>query len=227
MKTFAALNLTSCLLLIIGCNVPTSETSTSEKPSENSQQVYVDSLIEKGNALGARELSRMAAAELAYRNQPLFFAAPSQISSSQTGSFTKMYRNFTSHSIEDIYRSESYLFPVAYQIRFDYDLLTTPVRSSTLSDAAKVSKSDTQFSILEKGHIVRRYKADKDGNYSGALPDLPPRPDLYNRRKNNATEVGAAQPNRLPPSGPLEMLDRLMPISPTLQNLPPVSGRTF
>ena len=191
---------------------------------------YVAHLTERARALGRRELGRMAAAELIYRNSTEFHELMGVVFLPGSGVHLKMYRNFTDFSIEDIYRSESYLYPVAFEIRFSYDLLGTPPRSADLPNAAALAQKDLEFSLLGRFSLVRRYRADGDGNYTGNLPALPPRPNFYHRGQL-LEEPNAAQPNRLPPGGPSfsgpGLGGQLRIIAPPLSNLPPVGGGSF
>lgn len=220
---------------LVGCTDPGDPSKggmqrldASLEPTQAEREAYTARLMEKGRALAERELARMAAAELTYRNQTEFHALPSVLAESASGSYVKMYRNFTAYEIEDIYRSESYLFPVAYQVRFDYDLLWTTSRPSSNPKSAALSQDDTHFSVRSRSSVTRRYRANRNGDYQGDLPDLPPRPELFKRGPADSAERGAALPNRLPPGGLPPHLQGLglTPISPTFEGLPPISGKT-
>ncbi len=230
------------LALFMGCTPPnsTQTNQTSDDVSAAStdvvhlpnltdprviEEAYSAHLLKKAKELAERELGRMAAAELTYRNKATFNQIPSgSLFAEGQGTYIKLYRNFTGYEIEDIYRSESFLYPVAYQVRFNFDMLATPPRSSTLQDAQKVAQTDVEFSVIGTFSLVRRYRADRNGEYVGNLPDLPPRPN-YHTRAEGTEEAGAALPNNLPPGGALP--GGVSPVQSILDSLPPASGGQF
>lgn len=140
---------------------------------------YREMLIEKANHLARREIARMSAAELLYRNAPTTHRIVSADLGPNIGVHTKIYRAFNNYEITDIVRSDSYLNPVTYEITYTYDLLATEPRSLSTPDAEKLVRSDAQFKVLASKRMTRRYSANYDGDFEGGLPGLPPRPDFY------------------------------------------------
>lgn len=225
-----------------GCSMPAPETTGAADPGAAEKSsvareapaspaltkpdaTYVELLMRKAKELAERELGRMSAAELTYRNTVSFQELVGTMFTPGTGNYMKMYRSFNDFSIRDIYRSESFVFPVAVEIQFEYQFLNTQPRPSTLPDAEALSKSDTRFSIAGTYTLTRRYRCDGEGNYTGRLPELPPRPDYYRRGLDQAAEPNAAQPNRLPAGGP--GAGTALPMASPLDSLPRPPGGSF
>src|SRR5262245_45380293 len=129
--------LSPTILVLAGCTPPTESGDSVEATEKEGDVVqipdmtdprliedeYAAHLLKKGQELAQRELGRMAAAELTYRNKAEFHQLPhGDLFADGQGTFVKLYRNFTGYEIEDIYRSESFLYPIAYQIRFSFDM---------------------------------------------------------------------------------------------------------
>lgn len=233
--------LVAVLLVSAGCSSPESQVADAHAAAESAERAfddddvirlwspeveYTEHLMSKGHELAKRELGRMAAAEMMYRNKVELQEIDSGLYAPGTGVYLKIYRNFTGYEIEDIYRSESYLYPVAYQIRYTYDLLGTGPAHSSTPDAVKAAEAQNEFSVLGEYSLVRRYRADREGNYVGNLPDLPPRPNFYRPEEGTeGDEPGAALANPMPPGG--MMPPGMSPIPPPMQNLSPIPGPTF
>jgi len=144
---------------------------------------FNDLLLGKAHKLAERELGRIMAAELLYRNVPEFFA-PMHIGRQTTiPLWVKQYRHFQSYEIQDIYRSDSYLYPIVYEIHYIYDYLSTSIRDITIEKNAKeLALNDNSFAskhpylfINDSGRLVRRYRCNANGDYIEDLPELPPR----------------------------------------------------
>ena len=186
---------------------------------------YTDMLIRKAQELAEKELGRMSAAELTYRNTVSFQELVGPMFTPGTGNYMKMYRSFNEFTIKDIYRSESFVYPVAVEIEFKYQFLNTQPRSSALPNARALSRADTRFSVVGSYTLTRRYRCDGEGNYTGRLPELPPRPNFYRRGLDQSAEPNSALPNRLPPGGPAAA--SLLPMASPMNSLPPAPGGTF
>ena len=187
---------------------------------------YTKHLIDQATKLGEREIARMSAAELIYRNQSFLneSAIKGDVLAPGFGMYLKIYRSFTGFKIKDIYRSESFLYPVAYDIEYDFDLLGTTPRVYSDPKSVELSAADTQFNLIGRYNLTRRYKVDAQGNYTGTLPELPPRANFSTRGLPEEVEEGEALPNRLPaggfpPGGPK--------LEPAGRNWPPAPGGTF
>ena len=151
-------------------------------------------LLEKAEQLAQREIARMSAAELLYRNTATAHRIINGDLGVNVGVHTKIYRAFHDYRITDIVRSDSYLNPVTYEITYVYDILATEPRSFSAPDAEKLARSDAQFKRIANHQITRRYPADDNGEFVGILPELLPRPDFYTRDAQLQESGGALSP---------------------------------
>ena len=186
---------------------------------------YAALLMRKARELAESELGRMSAAELTYRNTVSFQELTGAQFVGGTGNYMKAYRSFDEYIIRDIYRSESYVFPVTVEIEFKHKFLHTKVRPSMLPNAESTSQSDTRFEVAGTYALTRRYRCDGDGNYTGQLPELPPRPNYYRRGRDQILDPDPAPANRMPPGG--QGFQTLSPAPPPMNSMPRAPGGSF
>jgi hypothetical protein len=138
----------------------------------------VAEFMEKAHALAEEELAKFNEIERTYMGASRLYRIPHP-ALIQMGVYVKLYREFTSCEVEDILLTRSLRYPIAYRIRFDYEIYATYPRHVINDKQAKQkSLSDTEFSVLRDGQVRRRYKVDAQGNYKGDLPRLP-KPEGY------------------------------------------------
>lgn len=197
------------VVVLLGCekSPPGAHPSqaTVVSPLAGFSEEYAARLEQKARELAELELARMAAAEMIYRNKAVFQKSQVDLTGgfvAESGAYVKIYRNFKGYHIEDIYQSGSLKYPIAYEIHYDYDVLATTPRGNHLPNAEELAQQDHEYEILRQGTLVRRYRCDTDGNYEGGLPELPPRPDLFELDRELMPESGSALPNLFPAGGP-------------------------
>ncbi len=155
----------------------------------------------KAVEIAVKEIERLNYAELPFRTQAKFYRNSKHPIRPESGVSVKMYRVFSDYEVTDIYRSDSLLYPVAYEIVYSYEWLTTRAHSSEFFDPEVLAKAQTEvdFSVRGEYELVRRYSCDVDGNYDWSLPALPPRPDFFSVGREMPSEPGSPKPNPLPP----------------------------
>lgn len=146
-------------------------------PETNAQ--YAKRMRVKARDLALEELARMSAADLVYRNQSELHTRESLMMNTRTGVYVKLYRDFKAYSIIDIYRSDSIMAPISFEIRYTYDIIGTTPRQMEDTDSEALSQRDSVYEDLGTYQLTRWYECDEDGNYLGNLPVLPSRPDFY------------------------------------------------
>ena len=180
---------------------------------------FVAMLRAKAETLAKGELGRMAAVELTYRGKTEAHAMSDEFLGIDRTTLVKMYRNFTESRVSDIYRSESFLNPVAVEIHFDFEMMGTDPRALETPNAEAEAHKDLRFKVLGKFTLVRRYKCDAQGDYTGELPEILQRPDFYRRETwADLKEPGAALPNMLPPGG--QGMQPGLPMAPVMDRIP-------
>ncbi|MBN2310939.1 MAG: hypothetical protein JXR94_18335 [Candidatus Hydrogenedentes bacterium] len=155
---------------------------------------FVEQLREKAQQLAESELERLNAIEQQYKNEIEFHHHHSL----GTQAFTKTYREFIHAEVVDIYRSESYLFPITYEITFTYEHYTTPFRhvNQDKGAAMALSEKDTEYTLYNTAQLTRRYRCDATGEYDGSLPPMPPVTRFF---EPTPPEIEAPTANPLPP----------------------------
>lgn len=121
-----------------------------------------DTLMGWATALGQRELEKLAAAEMLYRNHTYQHLL-------NTGDldphvhYGKYFREFRGFDIENIELTGSVIHPVKYTIRYDFDLFGTVFRSGSIRDThlAKEARADYFVTQDLKDSIVREYSSDE------------------------------------------------------------------
>ncbi len=195
------------LALLFGCT----DSMRSGSSSQGLSASRVAKLTEKAHQLAESEMARMSAAEMIYRNkvQVNETSIPAMIlgESLKTTVYLKIYRNFTGYEVEDIVFSDSVLYPVTYEIRYEYDVLATTHRGSHLLNANSLSSQDREFKLLRHSSTTQRYRCDRSGSYKGAPAGLLSRPNLFflGEELERATELAPLRVTTMmssPPSGP-------------------------
>ncbi|PCJ56197.1 MAG: hypothetical protein COA73_12620 [Candidatus Hydrogenedentota bacterium] len=201
-----ALNLILFLVLgigIVGCNSQKTDdaSATGGVPASLFNTTdFREMLLGKANDLAERELARIMAAELLYRNVPEYFE-PYHIGRQQIiPVWVKQYRHFQSYEIADIYRSDSYLYPMVYEIHYIYDYMHTPPRSmSGEKNPKETATNDKDFKISNSSYLIRRYRCDANGDYIGDLPEFAPRPKYeFYPTDDRIPEINEGIPNPIP-----------------------------
>lgn len=155
---------------------------------------YARHLQAKAGKLAEAEISRLSAAEMIYRNEAKLYTTHVPITMELTGGWTKLYREYTNYDVFDVYRSESLIYPVTIELRFEYDLVGTPYRSIHGSESMKQAQTDTDYSVVRSGTLIRRYRCDALGDYVGKIPDLPPRPHYFEDQDPTAAQGAGSNP---------------------------------
>lgn len=170
--TLISLLCTGLAVVVVGCV---------ETVDPDSGRDYADFLREKANRFAESEMARMAAADMIYRHRVRLFESNVPVLGTPTGLYTKVYRHFTDFEVTDITKSESILNPIAFHIRFDYEVVSSPLRRYELEGARELSQADRDFYIIEGRSLRRVYLCDEAGNPSEkAWEPLPPF-DFYAR----------------------------------------------
>ena len=158
-------------------------------------KAYVEMLKEKACALAEAEIVKFNEIEQQYRDEVEFHefmtVAPTRL-------FQKSYREFRDYELTDIYRSDSYLTPVVYEIKYSFDYYTTPQRhiEGDEEGAKKTCQDDQGFKLYTSNSLVRRYRCNAEGEYDGKLADLPAAEELFIEKQKDPDEPG---PNAMPP----------------------------
>lgn len=153
---------------------------------------HAESIRAKAEAFAQAELARMNAAEMMYRNKVTLHEITIPASGNISRVKVKMYREFTGYEVVDIYRSDSVLAPIVYEIKYQYNLYSTPARNSANKVEYELAEHDTKFFLDGQYAITRRYPCAPNGEYAGTLPPLPPRPDFFAKGADpEAGEVGS------------------------------------
>lgn len=165
--------------------------------------VLVDQLKAKAKALAERELGRMAATEMLYRNvvesqTPAYDQLPSSL-----GAWVKIYRNFEGYEVKDIIRSDSYLSPIEYEIEYRYTIMSTRPVMSLGAEGAQSAIKNSFFDPVADRTVVYTYKCDAWGNAVGDLPKLLDRVNYYTRDNKWGTKKieGTNPTSPWPPQG--------------------------
>ncbi len=189
-------------ILALGCSQTNLSGSSSSPPAAPSPAIrskaFVDMLKEKAADLAEADLTRFNVADAAYKAKVQLHTQ--DLPMGETGIYIKMYRHFTGYEVRDIYRSDSLIYPIAYAIRFYYEIVATAPQHMDLPGAEEKAKRDNEFKVVSKHSITRYYACDDDGDYAGNLPEVPARPNYYTRFQGIDPEPGAVRPNPLPPA---------------------------
>jgi hypothetical protein len=93
--------------------------------------------------------------------------------------WVKVYRRFSSYTVNDIRRSESLLHPVIYDVDYHYDVFGTRFRNIKDKDALSETQRDSAFALQYSDTLRRAYHCDEDGNLLENVPPLPTRPNYF------------------------------------------------
>ncbi len=112
--------------------------------------------------LGARELEKLAAAEMLYRNHTYQHLL-------NTGDldpvvhYGKYFREFRSFDVENIELTGSVIHPVKYTIRYDFDLFGTVFRRGQLRDTHLAEEARADYFVTPdlRDSILREYESDE------------------------------------------------------------------
>ncbi|MEK7793998.1 MAG: hypothetical protein AAB353_05695 [Candidatus Hydrogenedentota bacterium] len=151
---------------------------------------FVDQLKAKANALAERELGRMAATEMLYRNVVELQTPGIDQLPDGTGAWVKIYRSFEGYEIKDIVRSDSYLSPIEYEIEYRYTIFSTRPLSQLEADGAARAAKDSFFDPLAVRTVSNTYKCDAWGNVVGDFPNLLDRVNYFTRDVDWRDETG-------------------------------------
>lgn len=162
--------------LVIGCQQPPAppvqqvvETPVAkpETPAEYAQRLRL-----RAHEIAQGELSRLAAADLVYRSSSELHETLNLRTGVPMGLYMKIYRNFTGAEVMSIDQTSSLLAPVAVTIRYDYDLIGTTMHIMSDKTSKAKSQKDTDYSVVSRFFVTRRYLCDTDGFVVGDLPPL-------------------------------------------------------
>ena len=146
-------------------------------------RAFVAMLKEKAAALAQAEMAKYNALDELYKDKVEFSSLSIPVIGSSSGAYLKQYRRFEGFEIKDIYyRPESLLYPIVFEISFDYETFATDVVHATTPDAAEAAKAMTQFNSYGRYALTRRFRCDMNGNYVGSLPPRPPIPNFFSRQ---------------------------------------------
>ena len=146
---------------------------------EPNEPGYIDMLKAKAAALAESELARMAAIELVYRSRVQLFETENPVFLNKIGVYMKLHRNFKGYRLIDIVRSESLMFPIVFEIEYEFDLLATKEHSMNAPNAKKLAKKERDLRVLGNYRFSRLYRCDIAGNVAWGTGQFLPRPDLY------------------------------------------------
>lgn len=153
------------LCVIVGC-----EQADDPVDVWHADASFVRSLQERALELATVELKSMAAAEKQYKNVVAHYVMLGHPVLPGTTHFYKWYRAYSHAEVRDIYRSNSLIHPVVYEVDYYFEFMRTPIRS-TLDHYGKPAsiprteaQGDTEFENMGRFAVRRRYKADAYGN---------------------------------------------------------------
>jgi len=128
-----------------------------------SASVTVESLQEKAVELASRDLERLNAAEMMYRNR--VYAHHYLLGDIQRVAYAKLYRHFTDFDVKDIRRSDSLLRPYAIDLEYRFDYVGTEGIVGNYQDLESVEKvkNDFHFRVLGENVLRRLYFCDASG----------------------------------------------------------------
>lgn len=182
------------LISLLGAGLAVAFAGCVETIEPDDGRAYADFIWEKANAFAESEMARMAAADMLYRDRTRLFESNVPVLGTPTGLYTKVYRHFTDYEVSDITQSESILNPVAFHIRFDYEVVSSPLRRYELEGAPELSQADRDHYILEGRSLERIYLCDEAGNPSRkAWEPLPPF-DFYARDRDGSVHRETIRP---------------------------------
>ncbi len=159
-----------------------STTVTPAEPSTVPSTVTQDVLLKKAEELAKSELARLAAAEMIYRNKVYDHIYFDEDNGVRTDVLMKYYRNFHDMEVLDVKRTDSLLYPVEFEIRYDFDMLGTKEVAgppNTLTELAKSVKNDNAFQLYISDSLVRTYRCGETGECAVMNPDSLPRPNYW------------------------------------------------
>lgn len=174
-----------CLSTLIGCGESMRDTTpeiVDASTQDTTQSTLGDfrvTMLEQAESLAAEELARLSAIELLYKNIPQLQMATIPVEERRIGGWVKSYRKYTGYEINDIYRSDSYLYPIIFEISYQFDQFHTETRDFKNVRSQGISMNDKKFTLLKKDSLIRRYRCDENGVYLKNLPELPPRPSIF------------------------------------------------
>ncbi len=186
--------------LLCAC-MPRQDNSDGSSPTgvkEGIQYLNAEALRQNAMVWARQEFARLSAAELIYRHIVVEHEAINPVTMEVNYALNKMYRELTHWEIDDIYRSESYLYPVTVKLRFDYKLFATTSRIKNSPNDLLLAQKDTTFRKLDAYSVFRWYRCDNEARHIGKLPPILPRPRLENIRYFEHEE-GAGLLNPYPP----------------------------
>lgn len=188
--------------LLFGCTDSMSSGSSSRVLSAS----RIAKLTETASRLAESEMARMSAAEMIYRNKVQYNETILPVLQTKTGAYLKIYRNFTGYEVEDIVLSDSVLYPITYEIRYDYDVLASTQRGMDLPNAFSLSSQDREFELLRHSSVTQRYRCDWSGDYEGAPSSLLSRPNPFFLSEKLESDSATPSPSSImvmspPPSG--------------------------
>lgn len=190
--------------LLAACREPQTRSETGSSPVRFDygqpegmiRSEYAEYLSDKAGKLAQRELARLSAIELMYRNKTYyheFFYAGVGI---QGGAYAKLYRQFTDYTLIDITHSDSLLRPITFAYEFTYDLIGTDPVVIGYQDpkSAREAHANQDFHFYRTGTVKRRYDCDENGEPLGDLPLPPPRPNYWDNGKSSMQQFSIEEP---------------------------------
>lgn len=206
---------TSLIVLLGAVDAPADTTAT--WPIILPSPDFSKMLYEKAQQLAQAEITKFNAIEKTYVNTVEFHEHGWHPVNPGGGVYIKSYRNFTHYRIDDIYRSESFLYPITIEISYKYDFFHTKPHHSEMPDSKAKAEEETEFTIRETAVIIRRYLCNNRGDYLGTLADLPPRQQYFYKPQ---ADRGMPRKNPFQPPVPDEW------VTPDIDSAPGPPGQT-
>jgi hypothetical protein len=152
---------------------------------------FIEKIKKSGEQLAQSELARFNRLESESKGKLRYETTDNPIL--PVGLYFKMYRDYTAAHVDEIRRSDSFLHPIVYDIRFDYRIMTTPQRQVAEKGSRQKAETDRDYAPVREDSLKLSYVCDGEGRLVQALPALMPRDSMFN----------AAWNRNLPPGAPL------------------------
>lgn len=158
----------------------------------DTQAARMERLKKAADRIATAETAKFNALEAPYKEEVVFFSKGEILPEMDygDGTFCKRYRNFTGHTLKNIFTTDSLIYPYILEIEYPYQLLMTEGRGAISKDDQKAREQSQQDTVYQAANyqITRRYYCDAEGKHVGKMSDLPPLDSFYRRGRHPVEE---------------------------------------
>lgn len=198
LASLVPLGLTIVSLFVLGCRLePDVQPELAEPAGSDPYSPTLDALEQRAVELASRDLERLNAAEMVYRNR--VFAHQLVTGDRVLFAHVKLYRHFTGYSVVDIRSSDSLRHPYAVDVEFSFDYVGTEAATSRgpFPNVGDHPEEDFDFRVLDSDLWRWSYLLDQSGNETNHPPYMLDRPiywDVTGHSRAGAASIFSMNP---------------------------------